>query len=52
LRIVRAYYQHAPDKRRAIREILEMNDPHAFLARSGWRPGMHLGPVAPPPVAR
>jgi hypothetical protein len=41
-RIVKAYYQHAPDKRRAVREIIQMNDPHAFLASSGWRPGIAL----------
>ncbi len=41
-RIVKAYYQHARDKRRAIREILEMHDPKAFLAKSGWRPGIRL----------
>jgi Predicted Zn-dependent protease (DUF2268) len=37
-RIVKSYYQHAADKRQAIRDILEMSDPKAFLARSGWRP--------------
>ena len=31
-RIVKSYYQHAADKRRAIRDILEMSDPKAFLA--------------------
>lgn len=41
-RIVRAYYLNAPDKRRALREILEMTDASAFLAASGWRPGMTL----------
>jgi hypothetical protein len=41
-RICKAYYQHARDKRRAIREIIEMKDPHAFLAKSGWRPGIAL----------
>ena len=41
-RIVKAYYQHAPDKGRAIRDILQMDDPKAFLARSGWRPGITL----------
>jgi len=41
-RIVKSYYQHAPDKRRAVREIIQMNDPHAFLARSGWYPGLAL----------
>jgi len=41
-RIVKSYYQHSRDKRQAVREILEMSDPHAFLARSGWSPGMTL----------
>lgn len=39
-RIVKAYYDHAADKRVAIRDIIEMKDAHAFLARSGWKPGM------------
>ena len=38
-RIVKSYYEHAPDKRRALRDIVEMKDPKAFLARSGWYPG-------------
>jgi uncharacterized protein YjaZ len=37
-RIVKSYYQHAPDKHQALREIFEMKDPKAFLARSGWSP--------------
>lgn len=37
-RIVKAYYQHAADKRQALREIFKMRDPRAFLAKSGWRP--------------
>ena len=41
-RIVKSYYQHADDKRRAFREILEMSDPKAFLAKSGWSPGIQL----------
>jgi hypothetical protein len=41
-RIVKSYYQHASDKRQAIREILEMPDPKAFLAKSGWHPGIEL----------
>ena len=41
-RIVKSYYQHAPDKRQAFREILQMDDPKAFLAKSGWYPGIHL----------
>jgi uncharacterized protein YjaZ len=39
-RIAKSYYQHAADKRRAIRDILEMNDPKGFLAKSGWHPGI------------
>jgi len=41
-RIVKAYYRNAPDKRRALREIFQMTDPDAFLAASGWHPGMSL----------
>jgi hypothetical protein len=41
-RIVKSYYQHAVDKRRAFREILEMTDPKGFLAKSGWYPGIRL----------
>jgi uncharacterized protein YjaZ len=41
-RIVTSYYEHARDKRRAFREILEMRDAKAFLARSGWHPGVRL----------
>ena len=41
-RIVKSYYQHASDKRRALREIIEMTEPKAFLAKSGWFPGIKL----------
>jgi Predicted Zn-dependent protease (DUF2268) len=41
-RIVKSYYQHAADKRAAIREIIQMSDPHAFLTKSGWYPGIEL----------
>ena len=41
-RIVKSYYWIAPDKREAIREIVEMRNPGEFLARSGWRPGILL----------
>lgn len=41
-RIAKSYYQHASKKRSAIREIIQMSDPHAFLARSGWYPGIVL----------
>jgi uncharacterized protein YjaZ len=39
-RIVKSYYEHAADKRRALRDILDMKDPKAFLAKSGWYPGI------------
>jgi hypothetical protein len=37
-RIVKSYYQHDSDKRGALREIIEMTDPRAFLSKSGWSP--------------
>jgi hypothetical protein len=37
-RIVKAYYQHATDKHQALREIFDIRDPKAFLAKSGWKP--------------
>lgn len=41
-RIAKAYYQQAPDKRAALARILTMTDAKAFLAESGWTPGMKL----------
>ncbi len=41
-RIAKAYYQRASDKRKAFREILELTDAEAFLAASGWHPGIEL----------
>ena len=41
-RIAKAYYQHAGDKRRAFREMMEMTDAKGFLAKSGWYPGIRL----------
>jgi hypothetical protein len=41
-RIAKSYYRHASDKRVALREMLEMTDAKAFLARSGWYPGIRL----------
>jgi hypothetical protein len=38
-RIVKAYYLHARDKHAALKEIFDMPDPKAFLAKSGWTPG-------------
>lgn len=34
-RIAKAYYQRAPDKRAAIREMIQMTDANAFLKKSG-----------------
>jgi hypothetical protein len=45
-RIVKSYYQRATDKQAAIREIIEMKDPKAFLAKSGWYPGIKLPSLA------
>lgn len=41
-RVAKSYYDRAPDKAAAIRAIVEMRDPAAFLAESGWTPGMAL----------
>jgi hypothetical protein len=35
-------YEHAADKSRALREVLDLKDPKAFLAKSGWYPGILL----------
>jgi uncharacterized protein YjaZ len=44
-RIAKSYYQHSPDKTQAFREILEMSDAKAFLAKSAWYPGIQLQQV-------
>jgi hypothetical protein len=41
-RIVKSYYLHATDKRAALRDIIEVQDAKAFLAKSGWFPGIIL----------
>lgn len=41
-RIAKSYYNRAPDKAKAIRDIIELRDPAAFLAKSGWEPGVRL----------
>jgi hypothetical protein len=41
-RIVKSYYEHAPDKDQALRDIIELTVPKAFLAKSGWYPGIVL----------
>lgn len=35
-KIVQTYYENAPDKKKAIAEIIEMDDPVMFLHRSGY----------------
>jgi hypothetical protein len=37
-RIVKAYYDRAPDKHRALVDIFHMADAKAFVAASGWTP--------------
>ena len=39
-RITKAYYQRAADKQQALREILGLSDPKAFLSKSGWQPAL------------
>jgi uncharacterized protein YjaZ len=41
-RIVKSYYDHAADKGKAVRDIIEMKDAKGFLAASGWHPGINL----------
>ncbi|HEY6641340.1 hypothetical protein [Povalibacter sp.] len=41
-RIARSYYQQATDKRQAVRDLLQATDAKAFLAKSGWHPGIKL----------
>jgi len=41
-RIAKSYYQHASDKRQALRDAIQMTDAKVFLAKSGWYPGIRL----------
>ena len=41
-RITKAYYVRSKDKKAAVREIIQMSDFKAFLAKSGWHPGIKL----------
>lgn len=41
-RVASAYYRRASDRRAAVREMIEMTDARAFLATSGWSPGIVL----------
>jgi CubicO group peptidase (beta-lactamase class C family)/uncharacterized protein YjaZ len=45
-RIAKSYYEHARDKCRAFRDIIQMTDAKAFLAKSGWYPGIRLEKAA------
>jgi hypothetical protein len=42
-RIARASYLNASDKPAALRRMMQLTDARAFLAASGWRPGVDLG---------
>lgn len=41
-RIAKAYYLRSPDRKAALKALIEIDDPKAFLALSGWTPGMRL----------
>lgn len=41
-RIAKSYYQQAADKQQAVRDMLQLTDAKAFLAKSGWYPGIQL----------
>lgn len=41
-RIAKAYWLRASDKRAALADLLQMTDPKAILAQSGWQPGISL----------
>jgi hypothetical protein len=45
-RIAKSYYQRAPDKDQAVRELLQMTAADVFLAKSGWYPGIKLQSLA------
>ncbi len=41
-RVAKAYYRRASDRRAAVGEMIAMTDARAFLAQSGWSPGIVL----------
>jgi hypothetical protein len=41
-RIAKAYYLGSKDRKAALKSLIEFDDPKAFLAQSGWTPGMQL----------
>jgi uncharacterized protein YjaZ len=51
-RICKSYYLKAKDKRKALREIIELKDLRAILDGSGWKPGIRLAAKVPPVKGR
>lgn len=41
-RISKAYYLRSDDRRAALKRLIELDDPKAILAGSGWTPGMTI----------
>lgn len=41
-RIAKAYYLKSKDRKAALKELIELDDPKAVLAASGWTPGIQL----------
>ncbi|TQD50775.1 DUF2268 domain-containing putative Zn-dependent protease [Marilutibacter aestuarii] len=41
-RIAKAYYLQANDRRKALKQLIELEDPKAILEASGWTPGMTM----------
>ena len=41
-RIAKAYYLRSDDRKAALRQLIELQDPKAILAASGWTPGMTM----------
>ncbi|MEH6416037.1 DUF2268 domain-containing putative Zn-dependent protease [Pseudomonas sp. CGJS7] len=41
-RIAKASYLRATDRKAELKRLIELGDPKAFLAQSGWTPGMRL----------
>jgi uncharacterized protein YjaZ len=44
-RIVKSYYEHAPDKHQALREIFQMKDPKPFMFCDSARPRFFEGAI-------
>jgi hypothetical protein len=41
-RIAKSYYRRSSNKAQALRDLIELRDPKAILAGSGWHPGIDL----------